>query len=59
MVWAIPASRMKAGIEHRVPLSGRAVAIIDRMAEVHSVKISGSRMIPVSEGERLLAEGCE
>ena len=27
-VWTIPASRMKAGKEHRVPLSARAVAIL-------------------------------
>ena len=28
-VWTIPASRMKSGREHRVPLSGRAVKILD------------------------------
>ncbi|MBV1703146.1 MAG: tyrosine-type recombinase/integrase, partial [Hyphomicrobiales bacterium] len=33
-VWTVPAKRMKAGREHRVPLSGRAVAILARMAEV-------------------------
>jgi integrase len=27
-VWTVPAARMKAGREHRVPLSGRAVAIL-------------------------------
>ena len=27
-VWAIPAARMKAKREHRVPLSGRALAIL-------------------------------
>jgi integrase len=32
-VWTIPAARMKAGREHRVPLSGRAMAILDRLAE--------------------------
>ena len=31
-VWVIPASRMKAGREHRIPLSARAMAILDRMA---------------------------
>src|ERR1700731_3683134 len=30
-IWVIPASRMKAGREHRVPLSARAMAILDRM----------------------------
>lgn len=30
-VWIVPASRMKAGKEHRVPLSPRAVAILEAM----------------------------
>ena len=30
-VWAVPAERMKAKREHRVPLSGRALAILDEM----------------------------
>ena len=29
--WRVPAARMKAGAEHRVPLSDAAVAILDRM----------------------------
>ncbi|WP_331372881.1 tyrosine-type recombinase/integrase [Sinorhizobium chiapasense] len=33
-VWTVPASRMKAGREHRVPLSPRAVQILEAMAEV-------------------------
>jgi len=32
-VWTIPGDRMKAGQEHRVPLSGPALAILHRMAE--------------------------
>ncbi len=32
-VWTIPAARMKAGREHRVPLSGRAMAILAKLAE--------------------------
>jgi integrase len=35
-VWVIRASRMKAGIEHRIPLSARAMEIIERMAETRS-----------------------
>jgi integrase len=31
-VWTVPASRMKAGKEHRVALSARAVAILEEMA---------------------------
>ncbi len=30
-VWTIPAERMKAGIEHRVPLSERAIAILKKV----------------------------
>jgi len=32
-VWTIPAARMKAGREHRVPLSARAVEILDKALE--------------------------
>jgi integrase len=38
-VWIIPASRMKAGREHRVPLSARALAILERMAEIRTGKL--------------------
>ena len=30
-IWTVPADRMKAGREHRVPLSQRAVAILARL----------------------------
>jgi integrase len=36
-VWVIPAGRMKAGKEHRVPLSHRAVAILQ---ELHELNVS-------------------
>jgi integrase len=32
-VWTVPAERMKAGREHRVPLSDRALAILEELAE--------------------------
>jgi integrase len=32
-IWTIPAGRMKAGREHRVPLEGRALEIVQRLAE--------------------------
>jgi integrase len=35
-VWTVPAARMKSGREHRVPLSARAMAILDRMAEIRT-----------------------
>jgi integrase len=33
-VWTIPAVRMKGGVEHRVPLSSRALAILEEMAKL-------------------------
>src|SRR5262249_9431187 len=33
-LWTIPAPRMKAGKEHRVPLSDRAIEILEEMQEV-------------------------
>ena len=35
-VWTIPAARMKAGVLHRVPLSGSAMAILEKMAEIRT-----------------------
>jgi integrase len=33
-VWTIPVERMKAGKEHRVPLSDAAMAVVEKMAEI-------------------------
>src|SRR5262249_39607252 len=33
-LWTVPAERMKGGKEHRVPLSPRALAIVEQMAEL-------------------------
>jgi len=33
-IWTVPASRMKAGREHRVPLSDRAIAILSEVASL-------------------------
>ena len=35
-IWVIPGSRMKAGKEHRVPLSGRAVALLTALQETRT-----------------------
>ena len=35
-VWTIPACRMKAGREHRIPLSDRALAIIEKLSETRT-----------------------
>ena len=33
-IWVVPGARMKAGREHRVPLSGAALAILEQMREI-------------------------
>jgi len=35
-IWTLPRDRMKAGREHRVPLSERAVAILRQLAEIRT-----------------------
>ncbi len=35
-LWVVPANRMKAGKEHRVPLSGRALAIVKALHETRA-----------------------
>jgi integrase len=41
-VWTVPAERMKAGKEHRVPLSGRALAIL---GEAQRARLPESRYV--------------
>ncbi|MGA8689672.1 MAG: tyrosine-type recombinase/integrase [Methyloceanibacter sp.] len=50
-VWTIPASRMKAGREHRVPLSGRAVEILEELAKV-SDTVATAYVFPGNETEK-------
>jgi integrase len=49
--WTIPAARMKAGKEHRVSLSERAVAIINELAKVRA----GDFVFPGRHGLRPLS----
>jgi integrase len=46
-LWTIPAERMKAGREHRVPLSGAAMAILEGLER------KGTKVFPVSDGAML------
>ncbi|MEO6093930.1 MAG: integrase arm-type DNA-binding domain-containing protein [Novosphingobium sp.] len=48
-VWTVPASRMKAAKEHRVPLSPRAVAIVE------SLKPLGSKWLFPGKKENMLS----
>jgi integrase len=44
-VWTVPAARMKAGVEHRIPLSEQALAVLRRAAvgKVNDVVFSGQK----------------
>ncbi len=42
-VWTVPAARMKAAKEHRVPLSPQAIAILGTPGEVDQLVFSGER----------------
>jgi integrase len=44
-IWTVPSTRMKAGREHRVPLSPRTLVILD-MVEVHA----GEYVFPAPRG---------
>ena len=50
--WRVPASRMKAGAEHRVPLSDAAVAVLEGM-RAHSDGAADSLIFPGVGGRRL------
>ena len=50
-LWTIPGSRMKAGREHRVPLSGDATTILRAMAAVRT----GQYLFPGNRGDRPLS----
>ena len=51
-MWVVPAARMKAGKDHRVPLSSRALAIIKEMGEIRQSEFvfpGGKRGRPLSQ----------
>jgi integrase len=48
-VWKIPANRMKAQKEHRVPLSPRALAILGEMQSLHRVGDNEAFVFPGSK----------
>nr|WP_255568638.1 site-specific integrase [Neoroseomonas alba] len=53
-VWTIPASRMKASKEHRVPLTEAAAAILRDMANLRSSDAADSLVFPgAKQGSRL------
>lgn len=47
-VWTIPGDRMKAGREHRVPLSGRAIEILNEAAKLRESEEPTAHLFPSS-----------
>lgn len=52
-VWTVPASRMKVGREHRVPLSERAVAILKELQPLNKGGEAESPLFPAPHGGAL------
>ena len=55
-IWVVPESRMKAGKEHRVPLSGRALAILEEMRASAAQNGPDSYVFPGMRHGRPLAD---
>jgi len=53
-VWTIPAERMKAGREHRVPLVAQALTVLDQTAVLAG---NGSLLFPSATGRTLSQSG--
>lgn len=54
-VWTIPANRMKAGKEHRVPLTARAIAIVEEVAALRTTKDATAFVFPGGRAGRPLS----
>jgi integrase len=54
-VWTVPAERMKAGREHRVPLSTPALAVVTEMAKLRTDNASGDFIFPGAAANRPLS----
>jgi integrase len=54
-VWTVPANRMKAAKEHRVPLPERALAILEAVAKLREKAQSAEFVFPGTKGDRGLS----
>lgn len=54
-LWTVPAARMKAGREHRVPLSAAALAILADMKELRMVDSPDAFVFPGAQANRPLS----
>ena len=52
-IWSIPAGRMKAGKEHRVPLSPRALAILAAVQPLNTKASQSAAIFPGTKGKGL------
>lgn len=52
-IWTISAKRMKAGKEHRIPLSPRAVAILKESQPLNTTGRNESPLFPAAKGGKL------
>ncbi|HVR89470.1 MAG TPA: tyrosine-type recombinase/integrase [Novosphingobium sp.] len=52
-VWTVPAARMKAGREHRVPLSPRAVAILKEVQPLNTNDSAAAAVFPAQRGGKM------
>ncbi|GEO01186.1 bacteriophage P4 integrase [Novosphingobium sediminis] len=52
-VWTVPASRMKAGKEHSVPLSKRALAILEAVLPLNTAGRADAPLFPAHDGDAL------
>lgn len=52
-IWTIPAARMKAGKEHRVPLSKRALSILALVQPLNTIESEIAFVFPGSKGKGL------
>jgi integrase len=54
-VWAVPAARMKAGREHRVPLTEAALAVLTEMAKLRIADSPEAFVFPGAQANRPLS----
>lgn len=54
-VWTIPGARMKAGKEHRVPLSAPVLALLGEMATIRATDDPGAPVFPGADPTRPLS----
>jgi integrase len=52
-VWTIPAARMKAGKEHRIPLSPRAVTVLKEVLPLNTTSRDDAPLFPAARGNKL------